>query len=148
MLSTSAAPGWQPAVASGARAGFRPRLGADLIDAVILTLAYLMLFRILHLSGVFVSLLISLAYFTCLEGGPTGQTFGKKAMQIRVVSLADGQPLGYQRALLRALGRMLSATLFYVGYLWMLRSRERQTWHDMLADAVVVPVWACPVVGS
>jgi uncharacterized RDD family membrane protein YckC len=60
-------------------------------------------------------------------------------MQIRVVSLTDGQPLGYQRALIRDLARALSAIPFYLGYFWILWSREQQTWHDMLGDAVVVP---------
>lgn len=136
---------WNAGVASGPRAGFWPRLFADLIDAVILTIAYLILARALHTSGLFLSLLISVGYFTYLEGGPRGQTLGKSAMQIRVVSLAEGQPLGYQQALIRDLARMLSAIPLYLGYFWMLWSRERQTWHDMLGGAVVVPVSAYPL---
>ena len=41
-------------------------------------------------------------------GGVSGQTIGKKAMRIRVVSLEDGQPIGYGRALLRDIARFLS----------------------------------------
>jgi uncharacterized RDD family membrane protein YckC len=136
---------WHTSVATEARAGFCQRLFADLIDAAILTIAYLILARTLHTSGFLFSLLISVAYFTYLEGGPRGQTLGKSAMQIRVVSLADGQPLGYQRALIRDLARILSAIPFYLGYLWMIWSRERQTWHDTLGGAAVVPVAAYPL---
>jgi uncharacterized RDD family membrane protein YckC len=68
-----------------------------------------------------------------------GQTLGKRAMKIRVASLEGGYPIGYQRALIRAAARTLSYIPFCLGYFWMLWSPERQTWHDMLSQAVVVP---------
>lgn len=135
---------WGPRIAADARAGFWPRAFADLIDGVVLTIAYLILSGALHASGFFFSLLISAVYFTYLEGGPRGQTLGKSAMHIRVISLTDSQPLGYQRALIRDLARLLSAIPFYLGYLWMLWSPERQTWHDTIGGAVVVPVSSYP----
>jgi uncharacterized RDD family membrane protein YckC len=36
--------------------------------------------------------------------------------------------------------RFWSAFFFYIGYLWMLWDREKQTWHDKVARSVVVPV--------
>jgi len=131
--------------ATGPRAGFWQRLFADIIDSIIIAIAYLILSQILYTAGTLLWALIGIAYFTYLEGGPRGQTVGKSAMQIRVVSLDDGQPLGYQRALGRDLARILSAIPFYLGYLWMLWSRERQTWHDTLSRAVVVPIAAYPL---
>jgi uncharacterized RDD family membrane protein YckC len=130
--------------ATGPRAGFWQRLFADLIDSIIIAIAYLILAQSLHTAGTLLGVLIGIAYFTYLEGGPRGQTIGKSAMQIRVVSLTDGQPLGYQRALGRDLARILSAIPLYLGYLWMLWSRERQTWHDTLTHAIVVPTAAYP----
>jgi uncharacterized RDD family membrane protein YckC len=117
---------WRTHTASGPRAGFWQRLSADLIDGIVVTIAYLILSHVLHTSGTLLSLLVAIGYFTYLEGGPRGQTLGKSAMQIRVVSLADGQPLGYQRALIRDLARILSAFPFYLGYFWMLWNREKQ----------------------
>ena len=37
-----------------------------------------------------------------LRGGPTGQTVGKSALGIRVISLSDDQPIGYGRALIQS----------------------------------------------
>jgi uncharacterized RDD family membrane protein YckC len=136
---------WRASAASGPRAGFWQRLFADLIDGVIVFIVYAILASALNTAGLLLSLLVGVGYFTLLEGGPRGQTLGKSAMHIRVVSLADGQPIGYQRALVRDLARILSAIPIYLGYLWMLWSRERQTWHDAISGVVVVPTAAYPL---
>jgi uncharacterized RDD family membrane protein YckC len=66
-------------------------------------------------------------------------------MSVRVISLADGQPIGYGRAFIRWVGRYVSAIVIFLGYFWMLWDRERQTWHDKFAGSVVVPVSAYPL---
>ena len=38
------------------------------------------------------------------------------------------------------LGRLVSAIVFYIGYLWMLWDKEKQCWHDKFAGDLVVPV--------
>lgn len=136
---------WRVGSATGPRAGFWPRLFADLIDTIVVAIAYLVMSQVLKTPGELLWLIVGVAYFTYLEGGPRGQTLGKSAMQIRVVTLADGRPLGYQRALARDLARTLSSIPLYLGYVWMLWSPERQTWHDMFTGAVVVPVSAYPL---
>ena len=89
--------------------------------------------------------MVGIGYFVYLEGGPTGQTLGKKALGIRVISLDSGGPIGYGRAFIRYIGRIVSALLVYIGYLWMLWDSERQCWHDKFAGDVVVPVSAYPL---
>lgn len=92
------------------------------------------------------SLALGFLYFGYFEGGPSGQSPGKKALNIRVTRMADGGPLGWSTALLRYLCSILSAIACYVGYLWMLWDPEKMTWHDKLTQTVVVPadVWPPP----
>ena len=86
------------------------------------------------------------AYYVLLEGGPTGQTIGKKAVGIRVVSMQTGGPIGYGKAFIRTLIRtFISGNICLLGFLWMLWDKEKQTWHDKLSDSVVVPVTAYPI---
>jgi uncharacterized RDD family membrane protein YckC len=67
-----------------------------------------------------------------------GQTIGKRAMKIKVVSI-NGEPLTLRNGILRSLGYLLSAIPFYLGYLWSLGDVNRQAWHDKMAGTYVVP---------
>ena len=91
------------------------------------------------------SVAINWGYYTYFEGGPRGQTVGKMALSIRVVGLQDGAPIGYGRAFVRQLVRIISGLVFGLGYFWMLWDKEKQTWHDKAAGSVVVPIDAYPV---
>lgn len=124
-------------VTSGERASFGTRFIAALIDVVLLNLAGLVLGRLgLPVFGI----VIGLAYYTYFEGGETGQTLGKKVMNIRVVDFVTGGPIGYGRAAIRWVGRIVSGLVLFLGYLWMLWDPEKQTWHDKLSASVVVTV--------
>lgn len=130
----------------GARAGFGTRLVAVIIDGLLLAIVNGVLRAALGQTvSVSLGLALSLAYFTYFEGSPSGQTVGKKAMEIRVLDRQTGAPIGYGRAVGRWFGRILSSFPLFLGYLWMLWDRERQTWHDKLVGSVVVPTSAAPV---
>lgn len=130
---------------SGPRAGFWRRFGAALIDSIILGIPYIVLTRILDDAlGSALSLGIDVAYFAYLEGGASGQTLGKRALGIRVIDFRTGGPIGYGRGAIRWVARILSALPLLLGYFWMLWDKEKQTWHDKLAGAVVVPTSAYP----
>ena len=130
---------------SGPRAGFGTRFVAALIDGILLTIVNLPVRLLLGpAAGFGFGLLISFAYYGYFEGGPSGQTVGKKAVDIRVVLAADGGPLGWGTAMLRHLCSYLSGLACLIGYLWMLWDSEKQTWHDKLSATVVVPSAAWP----
>jgi uncharacterized RDD family membrane protein YckC len=131
--------------ASGPRAGFWRRFAAALIDGIIVLVVLGVLSAIIKGAGYGIGLLLSIAYFVYFEGGETGQTPGKRALGIRVVDFSTGGPIGYGRAFVRWIGRIISSAVVYLGYLWMLWDREKQTWHDKLANDVVVPVSDYPV---
>jgi uncharacterized RDD family membrane protein YckC len=132
--------------ATGPRASFGTRFVAALIDVILIGVVggvsrAIFTFALAQL----VSTLAGLAYYTYLEGSPSGQTLGKRAMNIRVVDIATGESIGTTRALIRYVGRIISAIPCGLGYFWMLWDNEKQTWHDKLATSVVVPTSAFPV---
>jgi uncharacterized RDD family membrane protein YckC len=126
---------------SGPRAGFWRRFFALFLDGIIVGIVYLILAAIIGRSGAYgLGLLVSLAYFTYFEGSENGQTPGKRALGIRVIDFGAGGSIGYGRAFIRWIGRIVSELPIFLGYFWMLWDKEHQTWHDKFANAVVVPV--------
>jgi uncharacterized RDD family membrane protein YckC len=130
---------------SGPRAGFWRRFAATLVDGVIIAIVYGILVVIVGASAAYgLVIVVSLAYFTYFEGSERGQTPGKMALGIRVIDFGGGGSIGYGRAFIRWIGRIVSQLPILLGYFWMLWDKERQTWHDKFANAVVVPVSAYP----
>ena len=82
--------------------------------------------------------LAAIVYFPLFEGRPEGQTFGKRAMMIRVVRDSNGAPLGYLLAFGRTMSRFFDYFLFGLGLLWAIWDPKHQTWHDKIAGTVVV----------
>jgi len=133
-------------VQSGPRASFGIRFVAALIDGILVGVVGGILSLILGSTvGTILNILIGLAYYSYLEGSPSGQTVGKRAMSIRVIDFANGGPIGTTRALIRYLGRIVSSIPCLLGYFWMLWDKDKQTWHDKIATTVVVPTSAYPV---
>jgi uncharacterized RDD family membrane protein YckC len=133
-----------PAAPSGPRASFGERLIAAIIDGVVVGLGTGILGRI-GILGSLVGFVVSYGYYVYLEGSPSGQTIGKRAMSIRVVGMQTGQTIGYAGAFIRVIGKIVSSIACLLGYFWMLWDPEKQTWHDKFADSVVVPVSSYPV---
>ncbi len=133
-----------PGGPSGPRASFGERLIAILIDGLILGVVQLTLGRLAFFGSV-TSFIIAIGYFVYLEGSPSGQTVGKRAMSIRVVHMTTGASIEYSGAIIRYLGRIVSSIACLIGYFWMLWDPEKQTWHDKFASSVVVPTSAYPV---
>ncbi|MGH2775018.1 MAG: RDD family protein [Actinomycetota bacterium] len=157
---------------SGPRANFGQRLLAYILDGVIVAVPIFIVFGLLggfadigddpgqfrnfgtgddFLFTMF-GLVVTLAYFTFLEGSPSGQTIGKKALSIRVITQDTGEPIGNGRALGRNAVRSLPSYVPLVGWLWglldglwMLWDKEKQTLHDKASKTVVVPVAAYPI---
>ncbi|MFE0189012.1 RDD family protein [Streptomyces sp. NPDC059008] len=75
--------------------------------------------------------------FILVKEGATGQTPGKKALKIRLVKEATGQPIGFGMAFVRKLCHFLDG-ICYIGYLWPLWDEKSQTFADKIAGTVVV----------
>lgn len=131
----------------GPRATFWIRFVAALADGLLLGLVFNVVIAAIlgRGAGQTLGFVFGIAYYIYLEGSPSGQTIGKKLMNIRVISFSTGGRAGYGAATIRYFARWLSALPLLLGYFWMLWDDEKQTWHDKLSTTVVVPTSAYPV---
>lgn len=92
-----------------------------------------------------IALIVSAAVIVCVVYiralATTGQTWGSKAVGIKVVGKRTGEPIGVGGAIGRQLfAWFISGQLFYIGYLWMLWDDDNQTLQDKVVGSIVVRV--------
>ena len=116
------------------RATFLHRLGALLLDFLLVTVITLP-FSHMHFGRSFVLLLV---YRVALWSWKA-TSVGGIICGLRVVR-TDGKPLAFTDALVRGLAVILSAAAAGLGWLWILWDPKRQAWHDKIAGTVVVRV--------
>jgi len=130
--------------------GFWPRVGAALIDTLLL--------------GVIIWPLLSLYYGpsywvnTSFVAGPVDfflswvapavavilfwntkqATPGKMAISAKILDAETGEPLSLGQSVGRYLGYFVSSIPFLLGLFWIGFDRRKQGWHDKLAGTVVV----------
>lgn len=76
------------------------------------------------------------AYLVSAFGG----TLGKLLTGIAVVD-SKGAHLSYPRSIFRlAVGYFVSGSLLWLGFLWAFFDKNRQTWHDLISDSLVVVI--------
>jgi uncharacterized RDD family membrane protein YckC len=119
------------------KASFGARLVAVLIDGVVTGIPFVILYLVLKGVGYALGLILVIAYSVYFEGGESGATLGKRAMGIRVSDVHGAESIGYGRALIRYIGKVVSGIPCYLGYFWMLWDSEKQTWQDKIASTYV-----------
>lgn len=125
-------------------ASFGKRILASLIDGVILAgVALLLYYIITHefssrilLKHSLIIITINVLYEILLTYF-FGMTIGKKVMKIKVVSNINNK-ISLKQAVLRCVYKDLSGYILYIGFLWMLKNEYSQTWHDILANTLVI----------
>jgi len=134
-----------PITQRGPRASFGQRLGAYLIDVILISIVEGIVWAIAGQAAAgAIGLVVALVYFTYFEGSESGQTLGKRALGIRVYDFSRGGRISFGRAFVRTIGKYISSLVCLLGFLWMLWDDEKQTWHDKIATTVVVPTSAYP----
>jgi uncharacterized RDD family membrane protein YckC len=88
-------------------------------------------------ENLLVFIAIKIMYHTFLIWN-NGMTVGKYIMKIRVVSEENGANLNFVRSLLRAVVRIFSEVIFYIGFILAFFSPKVQTLHDKIAGAIVI----------
>jgi len=83
----------------------------------------------------FACVALASVYFVMFHG-MEGKTIGKWLLGLRVVGAEQGA-VTYKRALLRWIGWLGFAPIG-LGFLWVLWSREKRAWHDLLARTWVI----------
>lgn len=144
-----------PSESAGTKASIPSRLGAYLLDVLVLLTLVLAVGAAAVAAGVnagrfyrahgleaflLVILIGGLAYFLIfLWLLARGQTPGKWLMDIRAVDKRDGSQPGLGRMLLReTLGKCVSGFFLGLGWFWAIWDRDAQAWHDKIARTVVL----------
>jgi uncharacterized RDD family membrane protein YckC len=146
----------QAVPASAQAVGFWPRLGAYLIDGLVLQGIFSAIWGLTpvnipkmsnglpdleamvaqlgpQLVGRF---LIQMAYSVFMNG-QFGATLGKLAIGARIVNL-DGSRIGFGKAFVRFLGTLLSQLTLFIGYLMVAVREDKRALHDLIAKTRVV----------
>lgn len=127
-----------PTVATYANWG--QRVLAYLIDIAPIVILEIIFYRIFVIY--LVILLASIGwtiYNRWYQGGTTGQSLGKRVLNIRLVSEETGQPIGMLMAFVRDICHIIDAIICYVGFLFPLWDAKRQTLADKIVRTVVIP---------
>ena len=125
-------------------AGRLHRFAAFIIDIVIISVIIV----VLNALGVIdlgepsatdqlIEAVITLGYYI-LFTTVFGATLGKMALGMKVVE-ESGQKAGFFRVLIReTIGKVVSAIILFLGYIWILFDGNRQGWHDKIGGTFVV----------
>ncbi len=131
---TSALPGLPKIPVTAAtlvRAGFGVRLGALLIDCILIFAMGPVLFNsptpVMFIMAVYLVVLWALK----------GTTIGGIICGLKIVRL-DDRPIDWTTALVRGLAGFLSVLPCGLGFIWVIFDEEKQAWHDKVAGTVVV----------
>jgi uncharacterized RDD family membrane protein YckC len=120
-----------PAAITAPRAGFWIRMGALMIDIVLISV----IVGILDLSGE--TFIVALAAYGALMWKLKSTTIGGLVCGLKVVR-RDGGEINWDTAIVRALGCFLSMVVAGLGFLWIVFDEDRQAWHDKIAGTLVV----------
>lgn len=146
----------EPAAAdSGQPAGFVIRLGAYMIDAVILFVAVFVVmipFTVLSMLigskigiiGVLLSLigwLLGMAVgvgYLLVPWALVGRSPGKRFLGLKIVAEDGAESLGYLKAALRMVGYSISGMVFCAGFIMVAFTKDNKGLHDLIAGTRVV----------
>ena len=67
-----------------------------------------------------------------------GATLGKLLMKIKIIEIKTLDNPNVLVSLNRAIFRVISEMMFYLGFLWGMLNPTRQAWHDLTAKTLVV----------
>ena len=77
-------------------------------------------------------------YNRWILAGRTGQSWGRRALNIRLLGEQTGQPIGGGMAFVRDICHILDSLACYIGWLFPLWDAKRQTFADKIMKTVVV----------
>ncbi len=135
------------AAVSTTYAGFWKRVGAWVIDAIIVTIVQSIVSVIIMggqsggagatVAANVVGFMIGLVYGAGMESSSKQATLGKMALGIVVTDMNGGR-ITFMRATGRYLAKIISALILLIGYLMVAFTRRKQGLHDLMAGTLVV----------
>jgi uncharacterized RDD family membrane protein YckC len=137
-------------------AGFWIRVGAYLIDAIVLYIVNAIIMTVfgmsmmptpgqaeaLMASGGFwtvyaVIVVLNWLYFAALESSARQATIGKMALGLTVTD-TEGRRISFLRATGRYFAKILSGLILLIGFIMVAFTERKQGLHDMLASTLVL----------
>jgi len=99
-----------------------------------------------HLSGIVaIGVLVTAApwlYNRCYLQGRTGQSWGKRAMKLKLIAMSDKEPTGIWMTAIRDMAHFLDFLILYLGFLLPILDARRQTLADKAMRTVVISLEA------
>ena len=132
--------GGQAGVLALPRGAFIERLAAFTLDFILIVIVAQVLNLDRNIDGPLgrAGMLLAIAYHVGFWTWK-GTTLGGIITNLRVVR-TDGAPVQFAEALVRGLTGIFSLAVAGLGFFWILRDPERQSWHDRVAGTYVVKV--------
>jgi uncharacterized RDD family membrane protein YckC len=90
-------------------------------------------------TGSAIGIITFISYYAMFEQSRWQATPGKRLIGIKVVAEND-ERISIKRALIRTLGKYLSALIFLIGYIMAAFTENKQALHDFLAKTYVINV--------
>ncbi len=131
-------------------ASFQKRLVAYFIDEILVSFLFMMIYvgsieegksveEIINMiNGLVIYIMVLKVIYQTFFVWMYGATLGKIFMKIRVISINDLENPQLHHALNRSIMRIVSESLFYLGFLWAFMNPKRETWHDKIGKTLVV----------
>ncbi len=119
------------------QADFSLRIGAMMIDMVILIIPIALLIYFTKGIGILLSIIIGWAYYALLESSTLQGTIGKFALKLEVTDL-EGEAISLLQATKRYLAHFLSILTLGAGFIILAFNDKKQTIHDLLSDCMVL----------
>lgn len=138
--------------------GFWRRVGAYLIDAILIAIVFGIVGSILGVDfgydatvattpedamatqgdpmASLLGLVIGIAYFAGMESSSMQATLGKKVLGM-VVTDAAGNRISFLRAVGRYFAKILSALILFIGFIMVAFTERKQGLHDIIAGTLV-----------
>ena len=126
-------------------AGFWIRVGAVIIDAVILQVINVALAFIIvgtydmlapSVSVQILSAVLGVLYYVGMESSSRQATLGKMAVGIKV-GKANGERISFLNATGRYFAKIISVIILFIGYIMVAFDSKKQGLHDKLANTYV-----------
>jgi uncharacterized RDD family membrane protein YckC len=118
--------------------GFWPRVGASVIDNLLMTIIFVPIAMLLTGSAdsglaTAAAVIAVLAFWYYKQSTP-----GKMVFNARIVDATTGGKMSTGQMVGRYLAYLVSALPFGLGFIWIAFDKRKQGWHDKLAGTVVV----------
>lgn len=132
-------------------AGFWRRVGAYLIDVILISVAVSILLFIVQLFNLLdglskkeienveyvFQLVIAFIYVTTMESSHLQGTYGKHMLKMKVTD-GNGERISFGRASIRHISKFLSAILVFIGFIMVAFTKKKQGLHDKIAETLVI----------